>query len=40
MAIFGLHYHKSKLIFHGHAVDMKIFYEFTNSNSKQIAKFM
>ena len=32
--------HKSKLIFHAHAVDMQKFYEFTNLKFKQIAKSM
>ena len=27
--------HKSKLIFHAHAVDMQNFYEFTNLNSSK-----
>ena len=29
MAIFCLHYKKSKLIFHAYDVDKQIFYEFT-----------
>ena len=36
MTIFGLHYIKSKLIFHAHAVDMQNFYEFTNLNSSKL----
>ena len=28
--------HKSRLIFHAHAVDMQNFYEFTNLNSSKL----
>ena len=39
-AIFWPPLHKSKLIFHAHAVDMPFFYEFTNLKFKQIAMTM